>query len=53
MHKKTELQFGDLDDVTLGSSAIFFETEMEFESLPTGAFKDPWLSVPTSQWVWL
>ena len=45
--KKPSFTFCDLDDVTFGSSA--FRTCVA--RIPTPA--DPWLSVPTSRWVWL
>jgi len=51
-HKKAELRVCDLDDVTLGSPAIYSETELEFAKAPTGVAKDPWLSGPISRWVW-
>jgi len=40
-HKKTELHICDLNDVTLGSPAIYFEIQLEFAKAPTGVVKDP------------
>ena len=50
--KKPNCTVCDLDGVTLGSPAIYSETELEFAKALTGVVKDPWLSGPISRWVW-
>jgi len=52
MQKKPSCTVCDFDDVTLGSPAIYCEIQLEFAKAPTGVVKDPWLSGPTSRWVW-
>jgi len=50
--KKPSCSLRDLDDVTLGGSAVFFKLRFGISQCYV-PFEDPWLSAPTSRWVWV
>jgi hypothetical protein len=50
--KKPACPSGDVDDVTLGSPAVFHSIALMTDSVSSAKPKDPWLSAPFSQRVW-